>query len=129
MPNRPRKPSRKSIIKRLDKAVSLFVIARDRVCVTCGSDKKLGCGHLFSRVAYSTRWDVDNVFCQCWPCNFKHEYDPWPLVSYALKELGQPLVVSLHQRYATRKKFGDRELLKMIERYQAGLRMLGVDPK
>lgn len=96
-----RKISRKGLVKKLDKLVSQIVILRDGKCVTCGSTNRLGCGHLFSRIAYSTRWDLDNTFAQCWGCNYKHEYDPYPLTNYYITKFGKPRYDALHALFVT----------------------------
>lgn len=71
-----KKPSRKSLIMKLDILVSKIVRERNPYCVQCGlKGKQLGAGHVFSRKYYSTRWDLDNVFTQCWPCNYTHGRD------------------------------------------------------
>jgi len=110
----PRKISRKGLIKKLDKLVSEIVIARDKNCATCGSKDKLGCGHLFTRQAYSTRWDLDNCFAQCWNCNYLHEYDPHPLTSYFIGKFGIDKYDELHRtfRAATPIKTWQLEILR-----------------
>jgi hypothetical protein len=96
-----RKISRKGLVRKLDKLVGDIVKLRDGACVCCGSKNSLQPGHLFSRVAYSTRWDLDNVFCQCRSCNFKHEYDPYPLTNYYITKFGKGRYDALHARYVT----------------------------
>jgi len=110
-----RKISRKGIVKKLDRIVSQIVILRDKRCVTCGSRNNLGCGHLFSRIAYSTRWDLDNCFCSCWNCNFSHEYDPYPLMTYAEKRYGKRKLENLHIKYKTAKKYRNYELEELFD--------------
>ena len=73
-----KKPSRKSLIKKLDELVSKIVRKRNPYCVQCGSKKQSGAGHVFSRRFYSVRWDLDNVWTQCWSCNYRHKVsDPY----------------------------------------------------
>ena len=72
-----KRPSRKTIIKKLDKVFSQFIRRRFAVneiakCVTCGKQahwKELQAGHFMSRKHYSTRWDEINVQTQCSGCN------------------------------------------------------------
>jgi len=104
------KISRKGIVRKLDKLVGVIVKQRDGSCVCCGSTYILQPGHLFSRIAYSTRWDMENLYCQCRNCNLKHEYDPYPLMNYAIKKHGQKLIDELHRRYVTPHKFKTYEL-------------------
>jgi hypothetical protein len=66
----------KPIVKQLDSLVSKIVIARDGKCVLCGSRTALGCGHLFKRRYYGTRWDLRNCNCLCNICNGRDEIEP-----------------------------------------------------
>ncbi len=83
---------KKAWIKKLDKIVGDIVKARDITCVTCGRGSNLTPGHLYSRVAHSTRWDLDNVFAQCVKCNGNHEKNPEPLTTYVTNLLGKEVV-------------------------------------
>jgi hypothetical protein len=110
---------RKALVKKLDKVFSEYIRARDKnKCVTCGSLERPTCGHIFSRSAYSTRWDDENAFCQCWGCNYKHEFDPYPLTEYARAVHGKKKYDAVHLRYNTPHKFPDYELEEMIEEYK-----------
>ena len=115
---KPKKPTRKAIVKQLDTAFSKYIRARDRACVNCGTLDNPTCGHVFSRAAYSTRWDEDNAFKQCVSCNLRHEFDSYPLMEHARKALGQERYDELHRRYATTKKFSNTDLLELTEHYQ-----------
>jgi hypothetical protein len=110
-----KKPSRKTIVRKLDKIVSQIVIERDGKCVVCGTTNNLTCGHLFSRVAYSTRWDLDNCYAQCLSCNLKHEYDPYPMMKVIEEKLGKKMVEAMHRRYVTPHKFKTYELGLLYE--------------
>ncbi len=116
-----RKITRKGLVRKLDKLVSQYIIARDKKCVNCGSRTNLTGGHLFSRVAYSTRWEVRNVFCQCVSCNMRHEYDPFPLTSYFIEKYGMKEYDSLHRQYSTPRKFKDFELAVMVDQFEKAL--------
>jgi len=91
--------TRKGWIRKLDKIVSEIVIMRDRKCICCGTDQKLTCGHLFSRVAYSTRWDLENCYAQCLSCNFRHEYDPYPMIQKVSEKHGVGFIDELHSEF------------------------------
>lgn len=113
-----KKPSRKTLVKKLDEVVSVYIRNRDQKCVVCGSVERLTNGHVFSRIAYSTRWDVTedgNCHAQCWPCNFKHERDPYPYNNWYIMKFGKDKWDELHRRYATPKKYKDFELIELIE--------------
>ena len=94
-----RKITRKGLVRALDKLVSQIVILRDKKCVVCGSTNKLGCGHLFTRTYYSTRWDLQNCHAQCRNCNFRHEHDPYPYTEYYLNKFGKQSYDLLHARH------------------------------
>jgi len=74
----PKKPSRKTLIKKLDKVFSEYIRKRDTdangygLCCTCAKRihyKEGHAGHFMSRRHYATRWDEENVALQCVSCN------------------------------------------------------------
>ena len=116
-----RKPTRKGLVRILDKTMSCLIKKRDIYCVICGTFENLTNGHVFSRVAYSTRWDFDNCFCQCVGCNLRHEYDPYPLMEYARKILGSKKLELLHKKHRTVKKYKTYELAELLETLKKGV--------
>jgi hypothetical protein len=119
-----RKLSRKALVKKLDKVCSMYIRARDGKCVICGSTDKLTNGHLFSRTSYSTRWDSvkgGNNHCQCWGCNYRHEFDSYQYNRWYISKFGQAKWEKLHQRYKAVKKFKDFELQEMIDDFEQKL--------
>lgn len=110
-----KKPSRKTLVRQLDKVIGDIVKLRDGFCVCCGTSQNLTPGHLFSRIAYSTRWDLNNVYCQCSSCNFRHESDPYPLTNYFIEIWGRKKLDDLHRQYVTPRKFKDYELAEMLQ--------------
>jgi len=92
--------NRRSAVRATDKAFSDYIRARDGWrCVVCGRTREITsiqCGHFFSRIGYSTRWDENNAVAQCAACNMRHEYDPWPLTMVYLDRKGQEVIDSLH---------------------------------
>ena len=112
-----KKRPRKSLVKAADKAFSRYIVARDKRCVTCEHPKgSLQCGHLFSRVAYSTRWNVMNAACQCAGCNINHEGDALPLTDYMVATWGRDKIDELHALYHQPVKFKDYQL-EEVARY------------
>ena len=115
---------RAKIKKKLDAEFSLFIRRRDKfTCVTCGKvgyerDGEMQCGHLFSRIALSTRWDEDNAFCQDRGCNFRHEMDWMPLELYYREKRGDEAFDRLYRKYRTPKKYSNAELNEMLEHYR-----------
>ena len=74
--------------KKLDKLVSQVCLSLNDKCVECGSTKQLGASHVFSRRHKSTRWSLKNVFTECWSCNYRHVYDPWPYWKWYINKFG-----------------------------------------
>jgi hypothetical protein len=121
VPKPKKRPSRRGKVKRLDNAFSLYIRERDGwQCVTCGSrvKERLQCGHLFSRAAYSTRWDERNAYCQCASCNLYHEHDPYPLIQHFLSLYTQSDLDRLHEKYRTPVKLKDSEIDELIKHYE-----------
>jgi hypothetical protein len=116
-----KKPSRKTIITKLDNIFSQYIrlrYSKNEIseCVTCGKQdhwKKLQAGHFVSRKHYATRWDEDNVQVQCSGCNV-FRYGEQYLFS---KYLGVDLSEELLMKSRKIQKFSDSELLDMIELY------------
>lgn len=112
---KPRKISRKGIVVKLDHIVSLIVRARDKTCVLCNSSNQLTAGHIFSRKAYSTRWDLENVWCQCWGCNFKHTFDAWPYFEWFIKKFGQDKFDQLRVKFKSVRQYKTFELVELYQ--------------
>ena len=113
----PKKPSRKTLIKNLDKAVSEYIRKRDQWCVQCGSTKNLTNGHIFTRKNYSTRFDISyegNCHCQCWSCNFRHGFDQWEYFKWYIDKFGQEKFDELRRRHKTVRKFKNHELQELL---------------
>lgn len=124
-----KKISRSGLVKKLDAVFSQYIRERDQnICFTCnkvkGPDDVMTCGHLFSRVAYSTRWDEENASCQCWPCNFKHEFDFEPYRRKFVKRHGAKKYNSLYVKFKTAKKYANWELEELVEYYKNKLQAL-----
>jgi len=121
----PKKPSRKTIVNKLDKVFSEYIrrrYAKNNIaeCVTCGKKdhwKNLQAGHFMSRKHYATRWDEENVEVQCMACNV-YRYGEQYLFA---KHLGQEKADELLAKSRTMVKLKDWELLEMIDIYKEKL--------
>ena len=113
-----RKPDRKKLIKELDRVFSIYIRKRDGQCVQCLSKQNLTCGHLFSRVAHSTRWDENNCFGQCRNCNYSHEFDPSKFILWYIRKFGLEKYELLSHKFHSTAKFKYWELEQMIEKYR-----------
>ena len=112
------KSERKKLVSRLDKVFSEYIRKRDGACVICGKrapEVRLTCGHLFSRVAYSTRWDESLAFCQCTGCNNRHEYDPGLFIIWFAEKFGWDKYEEGHKKHRTPVKYTNGQLVELIE--------------
>jgi hypothetical protein len=116
-----KKPSRKTIITKLDNIFSQYIRLRYSkneiaTCVTCGKQdhwKKLQAGHFISRKHYATRFDPDNVQVQCSGCNVFRYGEQYLFSKYLGVDLSEELLIKSRKI----QKFSDNELLEMIELY------------
>jgi hypothetical protein len=116
--------TRKSLVKAADRAFSQYIVARDKKCVCCGSTRNLQCGHLFSRIAYSTRWNSLNSACQCARCNMNHEGDALPFMDYMVAKHGRDKIDELHTLYHQPIKYKDYQLEEIARFYREKFAML-----
>ena len=73
-----KKTPRARLVKKLDKAFSLYIRARDDyTCWWCGSDNnQMHCSHIYPRRHLRTRWDEDNAITLCAYCHKQWHSDP-----------------------------------------------------
>lgn len=118
----PKKPSRKTIVTKLDKVFSEYIrrrYAKNGIaeCVTCGKKdhwKNLQAGHFMSRKHYATRWDDENVQVQCSACNVFRDGEQYLFAKY----LGIEKADMLFAKSRESVKFPDWEIQEMIEKYK-----------
>jgi hypothetical protein len=116
-----KKPSRKTIITKLDSIFSQYIRLRYSkneisTCVTCGKQdhwKKMQNGHFISRKHYATRFDEDNCQVQCSKCNVFRYGEQYLFSKYLGADLSEELLIKSRNI----QKFTDNELLEMIELY------------
>jgi hypothetical protein len=114
-----KKPSRKTIITKLDSIFSQYIRLRYSkneisTCVTCGKQdhwKKMQNGHFISRKHYATRFDEDNCQVQCSKCNVFRYGEQYLFSKYLGADLSEELLIKSRNI----QKFTDNELLEMIE--------------
>lgn len=119
-----KKPNRKLLVKKADKAFGDYIKARDPYCVVCGTTENPQCGHLFTRMYYSTRWNENNAFKQCCGCNLRHEYDAYPFTKYFLDRFGVAGYDELHRTAKSIHKISNGGLELIIETYKRKLETL-----
>lgn len=76
-----KKTEKQKLIDKLDDLFQMCIRYRDNfTCITCGRKFPVGertqchAGHFISRGVYSTRWDEENVSCQCAGCNLRQSH-------------------------------------------------------
>jgi hypothetical protein len=109
-----KKPIRHYIVQALDTEMSLFCRETEPFCVICGKRENLQCGHLFSRVAYSTRWDIDNCHTQCSGCNCLHEHDAHPFTAWYVTQYSWEAYQMLYARHKKAVDWSNQELLDKL---------------
>lgn len=118
---KPKKTSRKAVVKKLDITFSRWIRARDNhTCVTCGKvcdPKQSQAGHYISRVYYSTRWSETNVHCQCYACNVCRHGAMVDYTIFMINRYGADYIQKMYVESKKTAKFSTGELLAMIERY------------
>ena len=115
--------TRKQLVAKIERLHPAYIRTRDgNQCVIC---KELGrpmrggpqCGHLFTRVNRSTRWDVTpdgNTFCQCAGCNQVHEYQPYHFIQWYIRKFGQEKLDALFRRHNTVKNWSLEDLEDLL---------------
>jgi len=69
------KPSRKTLVAKLDKLISEQVRAKGK-CERCGKTSTLQAAHIYSRNYKHLRWEPENLICLCSGCHFWWHLNP-----------------------------------------------------
>lgn len=120
-----KKPTRKSLINKLDAVFSTYIRRRYAVneiaeCYTCGKKehwKKQHAGHFASRRHYSTRWNEYNVQVQCPSCNIWQQGMQFQFGKNLCLQYGDNFADDLMIESKQIRKFTDVELQELIEHY------------
>ena len=120
-----KKPTRKSLVEKLDKIFSIYIRRKDAIndiatCVTCGkkdSWTKLQNGHFMSRRHYNTRWDEDNCHVQCSGCNVFRSGEIYLYNKYLCSKFDNNFPDRLYEKSNITVKFADIDLIELIEYY------------
>jgi len=123
-----KKPTRKSLIAKLDAVFSTYIRRRYAVndiaeCYTCGKKehwKKQHAGHFASRRHYSTRWNEYNVQVQCPSCNIWQQGMQFQFGKNLCSQYGDNFADELMIESKQIRKFDDIEIADMIA-YYSGL--------
>jgi len=120
-----KKPTRKSLVEKLDKIFSQYIRRRYAInniseCFTCGVKndyKKQQAGHFASRRHYSTRWDEFNVQVQCYSCNICNQGMQFEFGKKLCLKYGDNFAEDLMIKSKEVVKFTESDLLQLIEHY------------
>ena len=133
--------------KDLDKIVSEYVrLSEDYICFVCGkactvkwsigNPDAAECGHLFTRSAEATRFDITpdgNNHCQCHMCNmihgganmrFKVTVEQWPYYSAYIEKFGQQAFDDLRVRSKVSTRWKAWKIEELIEETRIALEQL-----
>ena len=122
----PRKPSRKSLINKLDRIFSEYIRKKNadkKGFVTCITSQKkyhyseVDAGHFISRKEISTRWHEDNVWPQSRFDN-RFRYGRQYVYSLALEKKKQGLPKHLYNLSKQTVKYSISDLEEMVEKYK-----------
>jgi hypothetical protein len=91
-----KKPSRKSIIAKLDKLTSEIIRAHGS-CERCDKKENLQCAHIYSRNYKHLRWDMENLLCLCSGCHFWWHQNPTEAVIWAMEIRNLELLKKIRQ--------------------------------
>lgn len=117
--------NRSTTEKNMDHHVSVIVRGRDGCCVQCGSTYQLTAGHLFSRRHRSTRWNLMNVFCQCWNCNFNHTIDRKPYEQWFKNKFGEEKFEEIRILSTQSVHYKDFEMIEILKELKRKSRLYG----
>ena len=115
-----KKPTKKSLTRKLDKLCSNIVRARG-ICAKCGCDdyKKLETAHIFSRKYRSTRWHLLNLVCLCKSCHFWAHANPLLWGEFLREYLGEPNYTMLKKIAQPTKKWTLDEMTILLKKLEA----------
>jgi hypothetical protein len=119
----PKRPSKSTLIKKLDKLFSECVRSVGK-CEWCGKREQLQCCHIYSRRYRHTRWDTLNAVCLCAGCHFKAHQNPIDFTKWVEKYLGVGTLDELRQKAHLIKNLTVDEMLELYETlsvYKQGL--------
>ena len=119
-------------LTKADKAFSEYIRRRDAVdgyvkCCTCPAIKhwkQMDCGHYYSRIHLSVRWDEMNAHAQCTECN-RHkfgsvmDYIKFMDAKYSIDEMNR-----LHAKRESTVKLMQFEIDELTEHYKAKIKEL-----
>jgi len=123
----PKKPSRKTLIRKLDKIFSAYIRQRDAdkkgycTCCTCGKKlpiTQIHCGHFMSRRFMITRWDEENCSAQCAGCNTFNQGEQYKFGVFLDKKYGEGKAQELLEKSRKTMKYSVTDLQELFEYFK-----------
>lgn len=133
---KPVKSKGKNLVRKLDEVFSKYIRLRDASdhgtfrCISCGKVKafrKADCGHFYSRMHMSTRYDEDNCHAECAYCNRISADHLIGYQEHLIEKIGQERFDKLRLRHHLSKKWSDFEMEEMIKHYKAEVARLSAE--
>lgn len=123
-----RKPSRKTLVKNLDKITAKIIKLRDDSrCQRCNSFTS-GCGshwaHVYSRRRFSMRWDLINAICLCAGCHRWAHGNPLAFTEWFKREFPARYYYLRAKRLEKIRPIKDAELAERLEEKKQKLKNL-----
>mgnify|MGYP001231109364 CR=1 FL=1 len=126
---KPKKPSRKLLVKKLDTIFSEYVRRKDAdlngivKCYTCEKraywkGQGMQNGHFISRASRILRWSVDNCRPQCYACNCMRYGQNYIFAMNLNEEFGYDIASELLIKSRETIKQADFELIELYEKYK-----------
>lgn len=116
----PRKPSKKTLIKKLDDMFSK-VVRGIGWCEKCHSTENLQCAHINSRRFYHTRWNQLNAVCLCAGCHFWAHQHPRAFGKWVDEYLGEGTMDSIDKLSNLTDPISIEELQEIYEKLKLQL--------
>lgn len=113
-----KKPTLAKLMKEADRVFSLFIRARDKKCVICGTTERLQNSHLIRRGKKSIRFDEKNCNTNCATHNYLHNIYPETYTQWFIKRYGLDEYEKLIAKSHIVKQFKASELETLIEKYK-----------
>lgn len=131
-----KKPSRKSLVKKLDAAISVFIRTRDapaqggKCFYECGNRIECAC-HVIakSRGGERSRFDPEDIVAGCSSCNVDERHHPSKYAAIFIRKRGAEKYLELEDRAAVRPllKHSPKELQALISHYADKLKELDTE--